>query len=232
VKQQIKTFLAGGFLALALFGAAAASPFHDARAAFQHGDYARGLQILRPLAEQGSAEGQLRFGWMYANGWGVPQIYSPLQAGNVRAGAPPIYYSTADLSMLEVNPPIDVTVRLPKTPYQLDLPPYDASKPNVPIPPVYNFRDERYIHDTTPPPLTPPPNQSGGQLAPTAAQPVYSPLQVGSVQLLNGVMHLSRDVAKARSAAVIRARRPLEAFPAVGPSLRLLTLIQDEPVGG
>ena len=40
VKQRIKTFLAGGFLALALFGMAMAGPLEDGQAAYQKGDYA------------------------------------------------------------------------------------------------------------------------------------------------------------------------------------------------
>ena len=76
MKQRIKTFLAGGVLALALFGVARAGPFEDAQDADQKGDYATELQILRPLAEQGNALAQLGLGVMYANGQGVPQDYA------------------------------------------------------------------------------------------------------------------------------------------------------------
>jgi hypothetical protein len=55
MKQQIKTFLAGGLLALTLFGVAMAGPLEDAKTAYQRGDYATALQIERPLAEQGNA---------------------------------------------------------------------------------------------------------------------------------------------------------------------------------
>ena len=54
MKQQIKTFLAGGLLALALIGTTMAGPLEDAKAALQRSDYAAALQILRPLAEQGT----------------------------------------------------------------------------------------------------------------------------------------------------------------------------------
>src|SRR5277367_6141684 len=76
VKQRIKTFFAGGVLALALFGVARAGPFEDAQEADQKDDYAKELQILRPLAEQGNAVAQLGLGVMYANGQGVPQDYA------------------------------------------------------------------------------------------------------------------------------------------------------------
>jgi len=58
VKQQIRTFLAGGLLALALFGSAQAGPLEGGQAAYQKGDYATALQILPPLAERVNAEGQ------------------------------------------------------------------------------------------------------------------------------------------------------------------------------
>jgi hypothetical protein len=75
-ERRINTLIAGGVLALALFGVARAGPFEDAQAADQKGDYATELQILRPLAEQGNALAQLGLGVMYANGQGVPQDYA------------------------------------------------------------------------------------------------------------------------------------------------------------
>ncbi len=76
MKQRTATLIAGGLLALALFGVARAGPFEDAQAADQKGDYATEPQILRPLAEQGNALAQLGLGVMYANGQGVPQDYA------------------------------------------------------------------------------------------------------------------------------------------------------------
>lgn len=75
MKKQIKTFLAGGLLALTLFGAAAAGPVEDALAAYERGDYATALQICRALADQGNADAQNNLGRMYANGQGVPRDY-------------------------------------------------------------------------------------------------------------------------------------------------------------
>jgi predicted aspartyl protease len=76
VKQRIKAFLAGGVLALALFGVAAAGPLEDGGTAYWRGDYAVALQILGPLAEQGNAGAQNYIGLMYYYGLGVPQDYA------------------------------------------------------------------------------------------------------------------------------------------------------------
>lgn len=64
MKPRIATLLAGVLFSLALFGVAAAGPLEDGRAAYERSDYATALRLLRPLAEQGSAEAQLRLGWM------------------------------------------------------------------------------------------------------------------------------------------------------------------------
>jgi hypothetical protein len=45
----------------------------DAIAAYQRGDYAQALPILRPLAAQGNANAQNSLGWMYHKGQGVTQ---------------------------------------------------------------------------------------------------------------------------------------------------------------
>jgi TPR repeat protein len=76
MKQQIKTSLAGGLLALALFSTAQAGPLEDAEAAYRKSDFATALQIWRPLAEQRNAEAQTRLGAMYQYGQGVPQDYA------------------------------------------------------------------------------------------------------------------------------------------------------------
>ncbi len=73
MKRQITTLLAGGVLALALFGEAMAGPLEDFDAAYQHGDFAAAVQLLRPLADQGNALAQTSLGIMYAQGQGIPQ---------------------------------------------------------------------------------------------------------------------------------------------------------------
>jgi len=61
---------------LALAGASGAGPLDDARMADRRGDYATKLRLVRPLAEQGNAEAQTAFGFMYDTGHGVPQDYA------------------------------------------------------------------------------------------------------------------------------------------------------------
>jgi TPR repeat protein len=76
MKRRITTLFAGGVLALALFGVAAAGQLEDGVAAYQLGDYETAMQLLRPLAEQGNAEAQFTIGQMYENGQGVPQDFT------------------------------------------------------------------------------------------------------------------------------------------------------------
>ena len=52
---------------------AQAGPWEDAQSAYEQGDYATALQLLRPLADQGHADAQLSLGTIYQHGWGVPQ---------------------------------------------------------------------------------------------------------------------------------------------------------------
>ena len=68
MNQRIKTFIAAGLLALALFGAARAGPLEDGQAAYQKGDFATASQIWRSLADQGDANAQVQLGSMYQ--WG------------------------------------------------------------------------------------------------------------------------------------------------------------------
>jgi hypothetical protein len=63
------------FMVAASAGAAGAGPLDDASVADRRGDYATEYRLLRPLAEQGSAEAQTALGDMYAAGHGVPQDY-------------------------------------------------------------------------------------------------------------------------------------------------------------
>ena len=46
-------------------GPAIAGPFEDADAAFDKGDYATAMRLLRPLADQGDARAQYNLGLMY-----------------------------------------------------------------------------------------------------------------------------------------------------------------------
>ena len=70
-------FLRPGFLAQALLleqtSMVHADAFEDVVVAFERGDYAPALRILRQRAEQGFADAQASLGHMYENGQGVPQ---------------------------------------------------------------------------------------------------------------------------------------------------------------
>jgi TPR repeat protein len=52
---------------------AAAGPLEDAEAAHSKGDYATAVRLYRPLADQGNATAQLRLGFLYSSGRGVPK---------------------------------------------------------------------------------------------------------------------------------------------------------------
>ena len=84
VKQRISAFLAGGVLALALFGSAMAGPLEDGEAAYRIGDYATAMRLLRPLAQQGNADAQITLGKMYNFGFGVPKDYAQAVASGTQ----------------------------------------------------------------------------------------------------------------------------------------------------
>jgi uncharacterized protein len=52
-----------------------AGPLEDRLSAYDRGDYATALRVLRPLADQGYAEAQSNLGLMYENGNGVTQDF-------------------------------------------------------------------------------------------------------------------------------------------------------------
>ena len=76
--RALKAVIFGVVLAVALTTVAAgAGPYEDARDAYDSGDYAMALRLLRPLAaEQGNAKAQTALGILYQNGRGVPQDYA------------------------------------------------------------------------------------------------------------------------------------------------------------
>jgi uncharacterized protein len=63
-------------LLLSLAAPVAAGPVEDAVAAYGRREYATVLRLLRPLANQGDADAQMRLGFMYHFGRGVPQDYA------------------------------------------------------------------------------------------------------------------------------------------------------------
>jgi TPR repeat protein len=60
-------------LLVALSAGTPADPRTDALAAIETDDYARGMELLLPLAETGHPEAGFRIGMMYENGLGVPR---------------------------------------------------------------------------------------------------------------------------------------------------------------
>jgi uncharacterized protein len=75
-KLRFRRLFAGGFLAFALFGVAAAGPLEDGTMEYQRGHNAAAMRLWRPLADQGNAQAQSNLGWMYEHGESVPQDYA------------------------------------------------------------------------------------------------------------------------------------------------------------
>jgi len=72
--MRMRTFLTVVVAAAALGVApltACAGAFQEGLAAYEAGDYAKALELLRPLADQGGARGQSKRGVMYLTGWGM-----------------------------------------------------------------------------------------------------------------------------------------------------------------
>ena len=73
--MKTKLLLLAIFCLFGTSGFAASTPFDDASAAYQRGDYARAIKLFRQLAEQGHPWAQRRLGLIYAEGKGAPQDY-------------------------------------------------------------------------------------------------------------------------------------------------------------
>ena len=69
-------FLAVAIAAAPVTGAFAEGLFEDGAAANKRGDYAKAVEIWRPLAEHGNAKAQFALSVMYEMGRGVPQSAS------------------------------------------------------------------------------------------------------------------------------------------------------------
>jgi len=71
-----RALAAAGLAALVVAtGAARCDTFSQGRAAFARGDYVRAARHLGPLAQAGNARAQAMLGFLYENGFGVPQAY-------------------------------------------------------------------------------------------------------------------------------------------------------------
>jgi TPR repeat protein len=73
MNRTVKVAVAALMLAVGFAGSVAAGPFEFATAAYNKGDYATALRLLRPLAQQSNAQAKFHLGFMYAIGQGVPQ---------------------------------------------------------------------------------------------------------------------------------------------------------------
>jgi hypothetical protein len=60
-------------VSIVMIGGALAGPLEDGQTAYNRGDYATALRLLRPLAEEGNALSQTYLGVMYERGRGVAQ---------------------------------------------------------------------------------------------------------------------------------------------------------------
>jgi TPR repeat protein len=76
MKLTLKRALAAVLLVLSFAAPVAAGPIENATAAYDRGDYATALRLLRPLADQGNAIAQSNLGRMYDKGQGVPQDFA------------------------------------------------------------------------------------------------------------------------------------------------------------
>ena len=63
-------------LATLLSSGALAGPMEDAGKAYQRGDYATAMKLIRPLAEQGNVSAEYNLGTMYYNGEGTRRDYA------------------------------------------------------------------------------------------------------------------------------------------------------------
>jgi TPR repeat protein len=70
---KLHCLVVAALLVLASAGPAAAGPMEDAAIAYERGDYATAIRLLRVLAEQGDCGAQVQLGVMYQNGEGVRQ---------------------------------------------------------------------------------------------------------------------------------------------------------------
>jgi tetratricopeptide (TPR) repeat protein len=76
MKLALKHSIATILLMLSLAAPVAAGPLEDAAVAFNKGDCATTLRIIRPLAEQGDAVVQRKLGYFYETGTCVPKNYA------------------------------------------------------------------------------------------------------------------------------------------------------------
>jgi hypothetical protein len=76
---------------LAAISPASGGTLRDGAAAFSRGDYVRAARLLAPIARRGNPRAMTMLGYMYDNGFGVPQSYDAaieLYTGAAERGDP------------------------------------------------------------------------------------------------------------------------------------------------
>ena len=82
---------------------AASSPFDDASAAYERGDYVQAIKLFRQLAAQGHQWAQRRLGLIYAEGKGVPQDYQEAVKWYRLAAAQENQFAQINLGVMYTN---------------------------------------------------------------------------------------------------------------------------------
>jgi uncharacterized protein len=75
VMLAISSFVVFSLCAAPVRPALAAGSARGVSAAYQRGDYAQAVRVLAPAATRGDAKAQGQLGFMYENGFGVPQNF-------------------------------------------------------------------------------------------------------------------------------------------------------------
>src|ERR1043165_6239996 len=96
----MRCFLFAVLLVVGCATGAVAGPAEDAYSTYERGDYALAARLLRPLAEQGLAEAQVRLGFMYGQGQGVPQDYQEAAKWTRRAAEQGLADAQFDLGVM------------------------------------------------------------------------------------------------------------------------------------
>jgi len=76
---------------LAAISPASGASLRDGQAAFSRGDYVRAARLLAPIARRGNPRAMTMMGYMYDNGFGVPQSWDAaveFYGGAAEAGEP------------------------------------------------------------------------------------------------------------------------------------------------
>jgi Sel1 repeat len=100
MSQKINAAIAAIVLVSAFAAPVAAGTFEDAVDAHARGDYAKGLRLIRPLANDGNATAQFNLGVMYLTGRGVQQDYSAAALWFRKAAAQGYAFAQSNLGTL------------------------------------------------------------------------------------------------------------------------------------